>query len=71
MVAINKMEKDAIRERFPNVYIARTMKQKSKRHKYYCEENRQVMKFLDRLRGEESNTRTKGDGFHTAGKNAR
>ena len=50
MIAINKAEKDAIRERFPDVHIVRTMKQKSKRHHYYCEETRQVMRFLNQMR---------------------
>lgn len=51
MIAINKMEKDAIREQFPDIHIVRTMKQKSKRHHYYCEESRPVMRLLSRLRG--------------------
>lgn len=50
MVLITKKEKEQIQERFPNAHIARTMKQKSKRHKYYCEENRAVMRFLNELR---------------------
>ena len=51
MIAINKAEKDLISERFPSVHIVRTMKQKSKRHRYYCEETRQVMRLLSKLRG--------------------
>lgn len=50
MVAINKTEKEAIKKAFPNAHIARTMKQKSKRHHYFCEETRHVMNFLDELR---------------------
>lgn len=50
MVAITKTEKEAILKRFPNVHIVRTMKQKSKRHHYYCEESRGVMKYLDQMR---------------------
>ena len=53
MIAINKAEKDAISRRFPDVHIVRTMKQKSKRHHYYCEETRQVMRFLKQLRDPE------------------
>lgn len=34
------------------MHIARTMKQKSKRHKYYCEENRAAMKYLEEIRSE-------------------
>lgn len=50
MIAITKAEKDAIREKFPNVNIVRTMKQKSKRHHYYCEETKQVFKLLKQMR---------------------
>lgn len=50
MILINSYEKDAIRERFPHVCIVRTMRQKSKRHKYYCEEDREAMRFLATLR---------------------
>lgn len=50
MIAITKAEKDTIRERFPDVHIVRTMKQKSKRHHYYCEELRPVMNYLNKLR---------------------
>ena len=50
MIAITKAEKDAIRDKFPNVNIVRTMKQKSKRHHYYCEETKQVSKFLKQMR---------------------
>lgn len=52
MVLISKEEKEKINRRFPRVHIARTMKQKSKRHKYYCEENRAAMRYLDELRSE-------------------
>lgn len=51
MIAISKEEKDLISERFPSVHIVRTMKQKSKRHHYYCEETRQVMRLLNTLHG--------------------
>lgn len=50
MIAINKKEKDIISSRFPNVHIVRTMKQKSKRHHYYCEESKPVMKLLRDMR---------------------
>lgn len=50
MILINKLEKEAISERFPDVHIVRTMKQKSKRHRYYCEETKQVMRFLRKQR---------------------
>lgn len=50
MIAINKSEKEVINKRLPNVHIVRTMKQKSKRHHYYCEENKQVMQLLSEIR---------------------
>lgn len=50
MVSVNKTEKEAIKQKFPNAHIMRTVKQKSKRHKYYCEETSAVMKFLNELR---------------------
>lgn len=50
MISITKAEKDAISIQFPNVHIVRTMKQKSKRHHYYCEETRQVVRFLKQMR---------------------
>lgn len=60
MIAITKEEKDAIRELFPNTHIVRTMKQKSKRHRYYCVEDRNVMRLLRKMREGGANTdRTK------------
>lgn len=52
MILISKEEKEKISKRFPNIHITRTMKQKSKRHKYYCEEGRAVLSYLDELRSE-------------------
>lgn len=52
MVLISKEEKEKISKRFPNIHITRTMKQKSKRHKYYCEEGVAVLKYLGELRTE-------------------
>lgn len=52
MILISKEEKEKISKRFPNIHITRTMKQKSKRHKYYCEEGRAVLKYLEELRTE-------------------
>ena len=51
MIAISKQEKEAIVKRFPNFHIVRTMKQKSKRHRYYCEESKGVMRYLEETRG--------------------
>jgi len=50
LVLISKSEKEAIRAKFPKVNIVRTMKQRSKRHRYYCEEAPQVMRYLNELR---------------------
>ena len=50
MIAINKAEKEAIAKQLPNVHIVRTMRQKSKRHHYYCEESKQVTQILNQMR---------------------
>lgn len=62
MVAITKTESEIIRKHFPNVHIVRTMKQKSKRHHYFCEESRAVMKFLTSLREDNVDTKTTREG---------
>lgn len=54
MIAINKAEKEIISAKFSKVHIVRTMKQKSKRHRYYCEEARQVMRFLKMYRNSDT-----------------
>ena len=51
MVAISAEEKKVISERYPNVHIVRTMKHDSKRHRYYCTEDRRVMSLLAVMRG--------------------
>ena len=50
MVSISKEETKQIRKLFPNAHIVRTMKNKSKRHRYYCEESRGVKRYLDKVR---------------------
>lgn len=50
MVLITKDEKEYISKNYPFVHIVRTMRQKSKRHRYYCEEHPQVMRYLDSTR---------------------
>lgn len=50
MIAISKDEKDIISARFPTLHIVRTMKQKSKRHHYYCEESKHVMRLIKEIR---------------------
>lgn len=64
MVAINKAEKEAIIERFPNARIVRTMKHRSKRHRYYVEESRNVMRFLNQIRGLSGKNEFKGGGYY-------
>ena len=50
MVEINKQEREIIANRCPGVHIVRTMKQRSKRHHYYCEEAKRAMRVLEKLR---------------------
>lgn len=50
MIRIDKAEAAYLRERFPDVTITRTMKQRSKRHRYYVEESRKVLGALDKYR---------------------
>lgn len=50
MVPVNKEEKIAILNRYPKTQIVRTMRQHSRRHRYYCEEAQPVMRFLSELR---------------------
>lgn len=72
MIAITKAEKEVIAERFPNVHIVRTMKQKSKRHRYYCEESKAVMRYLDKVRSNGGVTnKLREGGDHTDRKNAK
>ena len=51
MIAITAEEKNMITEKCPGVHIVRTMKGDSKRHHYYCTEDRRVMALLAPLRG--------------------
>ena len=72
MIAITRAEKDAISAQFPNAHIVRTKKQKSKRHHYYCEESKSVMRYLNKVRsngGVANKSREGGD--HTNRKNAK
>ena len=64
MLAINKTEAEAIRNRFPDAHIVRTMKQKSKRHRYYCEETSKVLRLIAELR-ESGNPTPEGGGCYT------
>lgn len=50
MIAISKEERDIIVEKYPKAHIVRTMRQRSSRHRYYCEELPAVMKMLRTMR---------------------
>lgn len=50
MIRIDKDEADYLRSRYPDLTITRTMKQKSKRHRYYVEESRKVLGALEKYR---------------------
>lgn len=69
MIAIDKAEKEAICARFSDVHIVRTMKQKSKRHRYYCAEIPSVVKFLSQIRNTGGNS--SGTGNISSGKRPR
>lgn len=53
MFAISKEEAVVLRERCPKVTIVRTMKQKSKRGHYFCEETAPAIRVLKELRSSE------------------
>ena len=46
MIAITKEEKELLKEKFPYEKFPRTMKQKSKRHKYFCVEREEMMRAI-------------------------
>lgn len=50
MIAINKKEAEAVRDCYPNVFVTRTMKHRSKRHHYFCEENKRVVDLIMQMR---------------------
>ncbi len=60
MVAINATEKEVISKKFPGIHIARTMKNDSKRHHYFCEEDPDVMCLLRQMRGQDAHSSKKG-----------
>lgn len=63
MIAISKEEKDYISKNIPSAHIVRTMKQKSKRHRYYCEESAPVMRYLNKVRKAERSSKVESNGF--------
>lgn len=62
MIAISKEEKDYISKNIPSAHIVRTMKQKSKRHRYYCEESVPVMRYLRKVRNAERSSKVESNG---------
>ena len=50
MILVTKDEAIILRQKIPEVSITRTMKQKSKRHHYYCEETLNAFSVLKELR---------------------
>ena len=46
MILISRDEKHAVLEKFPNVHIVRTCKQRSKRHRYYMVEEAGPMRLI-------------------------
>ncbi len=50
MVPVTKEEKEMLLKKYPDLCIARTMKQDSKRKHYFCEERPGAMAYLDRIR---------------------
>lgn len=53
MLAITKFEASELRRRCPNVHIVRTMKQKSRRGNYFCEETVAAIRVIKELRSGE------------------
>lgn len=50
LIAISKEEKDIVSSKYPKVHIVRTMRQRSSRHRYYMEEQRDAMGLVRRMR---------------------
>lgn len=46
MIAISKDESLKLREQYPDIYIVRTAKQKSKRHRYLCPPEEHYMRLI-------------------------
>lgn len=65
MIAVTKEEVEAIRKLFPYAHTVRTMKQKSKRHRYFCEEAKPVLRYLSKVRDVDLGVGMKGGGEHT------
>lgn len=53
LILINKEEAMAIREALPDVAIRRTMRQKTRRHRYYVEATKQTYDVIKPFRGKD------------------
>lgn len=53
MITITADEKKIINKELPKVHIARTARQRSKRHHYYMAEDNRAMQLLYKIRGEQ------------------
>jgi hypothetical protein len=53
VISITQREKEIISAKYPRVHIVRTMKSRSKRHRYYMAEEVAAMKVLRSLRCKE------------------
>lgn len=51
MISVDKNEARLIREKFPDIRIVRTVRQKSKRGRYFCEESKPAIRFINEIRG--------------------
>ena len=50
MIPVTKEEKEQLLKKYPDLSIARTMRQDSKRKHYFCEERAGAMAYLTKLR---------------------
>lgn len=53
MIQISKEEKEIIQEELPHVHIVRTMRNKSRRHHYFCSEEVEAVRLINKLRGKD------------------
>lgn len=51
LIAITKKEKEAVLAKYPKTHVVRTMRGDSRRHHYYCTENKGVMALIAKMRG--------------------
>lgn len=51
MISVNREEKDAIKKKFPDAHVVRTMRQDSKRQNYWATLEKRVAEKLAEMRG--------------------